>query len=68
MPTDFQAQSNLLKALLAAAASPPAAAQGNSTELCEVPRETDASALIPVTTLGVATEGYYASLTVLMAG
>eukprot|EP00959_Pyramimonas_sp_CCMP1952_P185203 3872683-Pyramimonas_sp.AAC.1 len=68
MPTDFQAPSNLLKVLLAVAASLPTAAQGTSTELREAPREMDESTLTLVTTLGVAAEGYYLSLTVLMAG
>eukprot|EP00959_Pyramimonas_sp_CCMP1952_P370170 7752458-Pyramimonas_sp.AAC.1 len=68
MPTDFQAQSNLLKALPAVAASLPTAAQGSSTELREAPREMGESAPAPGATLGVAAEGYYVSLTVLMAG
>eukprot|EP00959_Pyramimonas_sp_CCMP1952_P432399 9054716-Pyramimonas_sp.AAC.1 len=68
MPTDSQAQSTLLKVLIAVAASLPTAVQGSSTELCEAPQEVDGSAVTSVAMPGVTSEGYYVSLAVLMAG
>eukprot|EP00959_Pyramimonas_sp_CCMP1952_P327195 6849682-Pyramimonas_sp.AAC.1 len=68
MPTDFQAQSTPLKASLAAAASLPTAAKGSSTERREAPQEVGGSSLTSVAMPGVTSEGYYVSLTALMAG
>ena len=44
---DFQTQSNLLKVLIAVAASLPAVAKGSSTELCEVLEEQSVEVLPP---------------------